>query len=445
MYLRNILFNNEMLQTIDHRYADSSTAWSRWLEWMDANSRGIDRPDYSYLKGRFHSFNQFASLVGMIRGSAVESDSNKRWSSRFVFPFGADAIYEDLNVTPGGAVSREYINFGRTGELLYLMLCRSERVSELKPLFADIFERKNSWNQLVALFQPEDKGYLQDRGDSYLPYRSHPSFDRLAEDWLKVFRLGLPGFDAFQYLVTLGSLHVLIYQLGVAAEWSGQERPVFVCEVVAPKKTLVREHSILSFQRNNQLPQRAVDRLIRGIEESEEWALASAGHGAFVNCRKLLFDRVRWPRTKESGESDYEGPPESQQLIADLRRAAMSRHRQHVANVHRNYGRDVGLVSRRGTNTLRYAPTDPLLKALVLANVEDRMEYKDFLRRLYGRYGLVLGDAEAQSELDREEFDQKAFRANAQRLEQRLASLGVLKRLSDACTYVQNPFVRRSL
>src|SRR3954470_3070360 len=62
MYLRNILFNNEMLQTIDHRYADSSTAWSRWLEWMDANSRGIERPDYSYLKNRFHSFNQFTAL-----------------------------------------------------------------------------------------------------------------------------------------------------------------------------------------------------------------------------------------------------------------------------------------------------------------------------------------------------------------------------------------------
>lgn len=128
--------------------------------------------------------------------------------------------------------------------------------------------------------------------------------------------------------------------------------------------------------------------------------------------------------------------------MGELRRRAVSRHRRHVANVHRNYGRDVGLVSKRGTNKLRYAPTDPLLKALILANVERRMEYKEFLSRLFSRYGLVFGDREAERVLDRDEFDKKAFQANAERLEQRLGSLGMLRRLSDACAYVQNPFSR---
>jgi hypothetical protein len=105
----------------------------------------------------------------------------------------------------------------------------------------------------------------------------------------------------------------------------------------------------------------------------------------------------------------------------------------------------VGLVSKRGTNKFRYAPTDALLKALILANVERRMELKEFLAKVFDRYGLVFGDREAEQVLDREQFDKKAFQANAHRLEQRLGSLGVLRRLSDACAYVQNPFERRSV
>jgi hypothetical protein len=381
----------------------------------------------------------------MLRGAGVESESNKRWSSRFVFPFGTNAIYEDVNVGPNDAVGREYINFGRTGELLYLMLSRSSLAHELRPYLEAIFTSQNAWNQLLGLFQPQDPEHTQERGDSYLPHRSHPRFDRLAEDWLKLFQLGLPGFDVFQYLVILGSLHVLHYQLSLASDWCDHSSPVhFICELVAPKKTLVRELSSANYQANNQLPQSAVELVIKRIEASPEWRHATEQPGAFVICRNLLTEKVRWPQTDENGESDYEGPHEPDQLIADLKRAAVSRHRQHVANVHRNYGREVGLVSRRGTNVLRYAPTDPLLKSLVLANIEHRMEFKEFLCLLFDRYGLVFGDREAERVLPRESFDGKAFQSNAQRLERRLGSLGVLRRLSDACAYVQNPFDRRS-
>jgi len=44
--------------------------------------------------------------------------------------------------------------------------------------------------------------------------------------------------------------------------------------------------------------------------------------------------------------------------------------------------------------------------------------------------------------LRKEDIDQSAFRTNARRLEQRLTSLGMLNRLSDACAYVKNPFGR---
>jgi hypothetical protein len=439
MFLRNILFNNEALFHITERYPDSNSAWSYWLGWMEENAKAVASRDFSYLQSRFPSFQQFASLVAMLRSSAVENDTNRRWSSRFVFPFGPNALYEDLGVTPAGSVARDYNNFGRTGELLYMMLCRASSAAQLRPHLARMFAGKNPWNVVLGRFQPEIQEDRHTRGKSYLPYRSHHRFDRLAEDWLQILDLSLPGFDAFSHLVALGAFHVVLYKLHVAAEWREGTRPVhFICEIVAPKKTLVRELSALNYQENAQLPLLAVGAYIDQIEKSEAWQRATAQPGAFENCKQLLQAQVRWPREPE----DAEGISDPGSLMGELRRRALSRHRRHVANVHRNFGRDVGLVSKRGTNKLRYAPTDPLLKALVLANIGQRMEYKDFLSCLFSRYGLVFGDREAEQVLDSEEFDKKAFQANAERLEQRLGSLGMLHRLSDACAYVLNPFSR---
>lgn len=92
---------------------------------------------------------------------------------------------------------------------------------------------------------------------------------------------------------------------------------------------------------------------------------------------------------------------------------------------------------------MRYAPTDRLLKTLVVANVPARLELGQFLERLYDQYGFVFGDVQAERVLTSAEFDKKAFQANTSRLEQRLGSLGLLRRLSDACAYVENPLGRR--
>jgi len=434
LYLRNILFNNEVLTQIAQRYPENNSAWNYWLDWMSVNSKGVLPPDFSYLRRRFHSFQQFVSLVGILRGSAVESEANKRWSSRFIFPFGPNAIYEDLIISASGTASRDYINFGRTGELMYLMICRSKRKDDLASRFTELLSGENQWNKLLALFQPEVVEDLQTRANSFLPYSDHPVFDLLAEDWLNVLSLGLPGFDALPHLVTLGAFHVMLYQLLVSSALVS--KPLhFVCEVVAPRKTLVRELSANNYQENSLLSQKAVEAYLAEITTSERWQQAKLQASAFVICKAILEEQVRWPKDPE----DYDGCSEPDALMAELRRAATARHKKHVANVHRQYGRDVGLVSKRGTNRLRYAPTDTLLKTLVLANVPSRMEYKEFLDLLFTRYGFVFGEREAERVLSHEDFEKKPFQTNSHRLEQRLSSLGMLRRLSDACAYVQNP------
>jgi len=438
MHLRNILFNNDEIFRINEQYPDLDTAWDAWLKWMSEKAQGVFNRDFSYLRKRFGSFAQFSSLVGMLRRSNVEAGSNKRWSSRFVFPFGVNALYEDLDVKSGNAV-RDYTNFGRTGEILYLMLSRSNSAEELKQNFTDIFQENNEWNELLKLMQPDDASDdAQIRGRSYLPYKKHFNFDRLGEDWLNIFNLKLPSYDAFPNLVTLGALHILLYQLDVSREIMKTDAPLyFVCEIIAPKRTLIRGLSAQNYIRNNLLPAQAVEAYINQIESSAEWQSAAASENdAFNKCRQILSERVRWGMDAD----DYAGSSDCRALTTALREIALKGHKQHAGNIHRSFGRDIGLVSKRGTNKLRYAPTDALLKTLLLTNVAERMELGEFLETLFSRYGFVFGDREAARVLPNDEFDKKVFQANAGRLEQRLGSLGMLRRLSDGCAYVENPY-----
>lgn len=437
LYLRNILFNNPHLPEIRLAYPSDSGRWEEWLRRMKSSATGLNHPEFGFLKEHFHSFDDFCEIVSLVRSTSLEVNSNKRWTSKFVFPYGRGCLYEDLD---NSASTNDRRFFGRTGELLYLMLCRTPRKDELlAAIRARLAKADKTWESIIQCLQPtSDEDMSGERANAFLPYVSHPCFDDLADDWLAVLRLDIPGYDVFPHLVNLAGLHVLKYQLTVSRQVRGPSTPLkLICEVVAPKKTLVREISCDIYQSNNLLPAQAVEMFIANIEHSIEWQKAITENGAFEKCRHILKEKVRW------GE-DYDGPSDAGELISRLRQDAMKRHRQHAANIHRNYGREIGLVSRRGTVKLRYAPTDALFKTLLFANVEKRIELHRFLDRLHTRYGLVFGDKEAEQVLMKDEFDKKAFQGNSRRLEQRLGSLGLLRRLSDGCAYVVNPYHREA-
>ncbi|NOT01201.1 MAG: hypothetical protein HOP29_11300 [Phycisphaerales bacterium] len=433
LYLRNILFNNPHLPNIRLSYPNDSNRWEEWLRRMKSAATGLNHPEFGFLKDHFHSFEDFCEIVSLVRSTSLEVNSNKRWTSKFVFPYGRGCLYEDLD---NNASTNDRRFFGRTGEMLYLMLCRTPRKQELLAAFKGrLAKAEKTWASIINCLQPTSAEDMSgERANAFLPYASHPCFDDLADDWLAVLRLNIPSYDVFPHLVNLAGLHILKYQLSVSRQLLGSSTPLkLICEVVAPKKTLVRELSCDLYQSNNLLPAQAVETFIANIDRSDDWQRAITENGAFEKCRRILKEKVRW------GE-DYDGPPDAGELISRLRQDAMKRHRQHVANIHRNYGREIGLVSKRGTVKLRYAPTDALFKTLLFANVEKRIELHQFLDRLHLRYGFVFGDKEAEQVLSKDEFDKKAFQGNSRRLEQRLGSLGLLRRLSDGCAYVVNPF-----
>ena len=442
LHLRNILFNNPHIEAITTEYIDDVERWDAWMEEMAKSVGGIDSVDFSYLKSRFTSFDNFAEIVKFLQSSAIEGDSNKRWSSKFVFPYGPDCLYEDLRIS-GSNKTNDRRFFGRTGELAYLMLCRSGRGAEILDylqkmgIIASEYAsnyRGSKWNQLVIALQP-DRDRLEKRPSGsppYLPYASLPEYVSLADDWLSILRCKLPDYDALPHLVTITGLHLVVYLLNRAkAVLQDNQKPRFVLEIVAPKKTNIRDLAANEYETNNNLPKQAIEYYILSTAELPEWQQCLESLSSLDDARDLLEKHFVW-QDKSANSPD--------ELLDKLCADAVGRHKQHLAKFHGTWSKEIGLSSRRSSRRTRYAPTDALLKTLVLACVPYRMEFQEFLARLYEKYGFIIGEKQAQSFIDSGDADREDFTANAIRLERRLASIGLLKRLSDACAYVQNPF-----
>ena len=155
---------------------------------------------------------------------------------------------------------------------------------------------------------------------------------------------------------------------------------------------------------------------------------------------KLLREAFQWPPADNKDEEGY-ASRNPDDLVSKLVELALPRHSQHVGKIHAAWSRAIGLSSRRLSRRYRYAPNDRLLKSIVIAIVSDRMQFDEFLVECKRRYGLVIGDAEGARLVQAKSIDQAELSENRDNLEARLVGLGLVRRLSDSCSFVENPFV----
>ena len=447
LQLRNILFNNPKIEEIRRNSRDNDElAWREWLEWMkrDAVMGRNASPDFEYLRERFESFEDFANVVQLLRNIKLDESSERGWTTQFIFPIGPAALYEALLVRESGDFERTRRVFTRTGEIAYLMLSRASDPlrSRLRAGLAPSFRSDGARNQLLMtlISTPEpDRG--ASKGGTYLPYKQHPAYDRLAEDVAAILELGLPDQDAFQYLPNILALHIYLYGLETGNHWlGGNSLPPIVCEILAPRSDLVRKAAIASFLDNDALGIQAVHayidkRILSDEELNAKLASTELDEAAKKDC--FLEHLIRTCALKKT-----EVVSEAQDLSSAVRRFRSFAEKYYKCFAADGFGglaRACGLVSKRSTTRYRYAPTDTLLRALVLANVTEPVEEGVFLRTLYDRYHIVIGPAEAKDAVPETHFDDTDFRRNRERFTRRLVGMGLAQRMSDACTYVRNP------
>ena len=433
--LRQLIFNNPHIRHVNATQSSNESRWQSWLKAFDPDDK------FRYLEKKFcRSFTDLYHVIDFFQKTAIEPHRQRRWSSRFLFPYGPNCLYADL---PADLKAPDRIFFARSGELLYLMLNRSGSGPEIADLISKKFLRgDNTWNRVITTLLPDDTSQSESRIYSeigYLPYASHPEYKELAETWKRLLRLNLPGEALLDPLMRLSALHMLLYMLRNAKEEVGDtDEPNFLLEIASPRRTTLFELSVETLNANKMLSSRAVLAHVESAKDDDRWRSALQARLPEDDVRKYLKEQFGYSEKEPSS-----GDPDT--ILETLRSEALKRHRQHVAGVHLEWTKRIGLtVSSRGTGTW-YSPDDSLLKALVMCTVDEgREEYYRFLARLHERFRIVIGASEAERAFNSLPTDQNAFTQNTQRLEQRLQTLGLLRRLSDDCAYVENPFRSRS-
>lgn len=436
--LRELLFNNPFVETVRGMAVSDEEKWKRWVELFREASFNSSDEDMSYLRMVFSTFEDFSRAIELLRSSAFEARSNKRWSSKFVFPFGPDALYEDVRVDAKGIASNDRRFFARTGELLYLMLSRAKNGPELGQQLAQrLFDSRASMNRLVRAMQGVPQFASQERPvpHHHLPYAELNRFDQLCDDWLAILSLDMPVYDALEHLIAITGLNLLLYFLERSKAQLGDDRPAeLVCEIVSRERTKVRALSGESYHANQSLSSSAVRAAIEKVQNDPRWTDAIQSEHESEKCAEILNELFQWP--SPSGGRGKSGAD----LIEELIEKTLSRHEQHFGKIHSTWSRAIGLSSRRSSRRYRYAPNDALLKSLVVTIVPDRMQFDEFLIEAKRRYGIVIGDFEGNHLVTSKKIDQEALGDNRQNLEARLVGLGLVRRLSDSCSFVENPF-----
>ncbi|MDO9013099.1 MAG: hypothetical protein Q7U78_15050 [Gallionella sp.] len=439
--LRSLLFNNPYVEVVRARKIPDDTKWDTWIEKFKRDAIEIEDMFFDHLRKSFTSFDDFARSIELLRSSAFEGKSNKRWSSKFVFPFGPDALYEDLRFDANNHASNDRRFFARTGELLYLMLGRASNGRVLgHQLVERLFRRPSNMNQLVKVLQGPVQQAQNRRDVGYLPYAQLPRFDQLCDDWLAILGRDIPIYDGLDHITIITGLNLLLYFLERGKNSLGDVEPIeIVCEVVSSQRTKVRALSGESFQANQTISLRAIKALVENVRTTPEWEAALNSEDPKGECARIMAERFQYDKDDEIDIHQLPG----ERLIEELLKKAEIRHAQHVEKIHNTWSRAIGLSSRRLARRVRYAPNDRFLKALVVTVVDDRMEFGEFLAEIYRRYGLVIGHVEGTRHIQNNQVDQEALMNNAEHLETRLYGLGLVRRLSDSCAFVENPFNRQ--
>lgn len=436
--LRTILFNDQQIDEISASAADNASMWTSWEKGCDAE-KSVDVP---HLKKKFSEFRDLARAVALLRSSQIDGNNNRRPTSRHLLPLGGDMIFADVSESKLQP-DRRWLR--RTGEIIYLMLNRSERRGEIEALLREkLIDAQSPWDRLARNLKGReaDEDDTRSLNTGYLPLPTHPAYERLAQDWRAILALRMPVATSLASLARLTSLDLLIYVVERGVEIvEGPEGhvPPFVMDMVGSSSLGgLRKLSDDLYKRHRRLPTEAMRTFVERFRGSEEWARIEADDNAALEARNLLASRFLWNR--DIGTDPHTMPTPREQ-IEDLL-IEVQRPRSHsVGAMYIAHGRQAGvLLARAGVGTW-YAPTDDLIEALVLANVDGPEELESFLDKLYRRYRIVIGTEEAMKAFDGELPDTEAnFRANERSFEDRLRMLGYLQRKSDDCAFVSNPF-----
>ena len=440
--MRFLLFQDRHLEKIAKD--DTIPEESKWSVWKKRVNRQFEpendgQDHFAYLDCVFHSrFDSLVQAVRLIQSMELDVMHNRRWTSRFLAVTGPDMICADFreSTSQRRSWSTDRRFFGRGGELVYLMLNRSRYVQPLAKLIGDrLLDSNDPMNQIAKVLSDPNDTASASAHIGYLPYLHHDAYDRLAEDWLGILRLErLPAGHLFEPLFRITGLNLVAYLADRARVEVGAQRPEpIVVDLTDGRDRQLRQSAKEHLNRHRLAANRAVRAFIeRRLEVDEGWKTAVDLRSP--TAAKGVLNQLFHYRTKD--ESPGAPAKQRESLIGH----ALGRDKNNIHKYLLPLTRDIGLAAARQRVGSWFVIDDHLLVALVLANVDQAVELRDFIARLHDRYGIVIGPDEARKAFDRLPVGAQSFEGNLMALEARMTGLALTRRLSDDCAFVINPY-----
>jgi len=440
--LRFLLFQDRHLEQVssdDHIHEHEK--WAKWKARVNQqyDPDGDEQDHFAYLDDKVnHRLDALLQAVRLLRSRELDVMHNRRWTSRFLAVTGPDLIMTDMRES-NGKFSADRRFFGRGGELIYLMLNRSSRAKSVGVKVASrLLAPTDPMNDIARkLSDPNDNAGSNTR-IGYLPCAVHPAYERLAEDWEQLLSLdGLPSAHLFEPLFRITGLNLFVYLAERAQEESNTSvREPILVDMTDGADARLREISKAHLNRHRHEANRAV----RSFVERE--ALADGAWQIAVEqddpnaAREALKGRFKIKKLEGR-------PPPVGEQLDDLINDATTRDKNNIHTYLLPLTKGIGLVTARQRVGSWFAMDDSLLFALVVANVSEPMELRHFAKRLYERYGIVIGPEEARQAFDKPEVGIPHFEGNLAALEKRMTRIALTRRLSDDCAFVNNPYRAR--
>ena len=454
--LRYLLFRDlDTSQIAARRSPDGEAQWRELTDRInDGASKSNLKVTFNDLRSAFEDVDSLNRALEVLQSTEVEASSKKRWTSRHLLPLGRDMLFADISEHDFNA-DRRFVR--RAGELLYLMLGRAhdaerEKLEELLTL--RLLSHETPWNELARLI----RGRERDRGApdedpaplkaGYLPIPRMAVYDRLAKDWVALLDLkAKPIEDLLDPLMRVSAIHQLIYILQraqqIITEGESAAFSPFVFEIGGTSgRNPVRDIARRQYESHRLLPKHAIDAFIHAFGQSEHWTAGLGSAMETAHATKILEKMFLWkPREGDR----ITAKTDAATILKIYGESAREDSSHTIWASFTSRTKAAGFAQARTKAGTWYTPNDAVLEALVLANVTEPLELREFLRTLYDRYHIVIGQEQAQSAFGRDgSISLEQLKVNEQRLEHRLGTLGFVDRKSDACAFVVNPFYQQS-
>ena len=387
--IRNILYNLPALNVIEKEPLTDKEKLEKVIFILE--KQGFD---YSYL--REFEWSDFYNYVNILRKSSFYLETNKRYTSKFIYPFNFDVLFFDLDNK--GLVDRRF--FTRGGEVLYLMISRAKRYEELKKLLIKTYTKNKRFSKLFFNLQNNSQRMENRALIGYLAKEKSEIFDMLVDDLIKLFKRNIPLNDKFIYMSLINGFYFVHFLLNESLNYANKsiskdKRVVYIIEVLNNKNDHVRKASNLVYKFNEKL---------------------------ILEALKSEFNKLDNSLYKELNIKNFS------EIEKKAKRELIPSHRELLKP---------SLASKENTTSYRYLISDLFLKTLVLINIDKKMLFNEFLDLLYNKYGFVFSNRHLNL---KQNFSENDFIKNEKRLFNRLKALGLLENKSDGYAYVVNIF-----